>query len=249
MLHAEPNTEPNAEPNRTVHLWSLSEDVVVDNGPGTGEFVLSGRWGEERLAGAGPVVAEALRRMELGPMWPANLGPTALDPDAPARSCLVLMPELERLSHLIVRTLGVDDLGGPLLSAAPVSRRARFGLEPLPDGRPVWLAADVCLSRRAQGMALEAAGARYRVLVHRPEVAWVVGMLAWPVTPRDASDSLPMPAGMVAGILDYLVAAGIAARVEDSEVLAPRRIDRRPGVRAATLLPGQFGWRPRGCAR
>lgn len=239
----------NAEPNRTVNLWSLSEDVVVESGPGTGEFILSGQWGEERLHEVDPLVAEVLQRMELGPIWPANLGPAANDPAAPAWSYLVLMPELERLSHLIVRTLGVDDLGGPLLSAAPVSRRARFGLERLPVGQPVWLAPDVSLSRRSQGMSLEASGALYRVLVHRPEVAWVVGMLAWPVTPEDASASLSMPAGVAEGILDYLVAAGIAARVEDDGEPGSRGHGRHEDVTTATLLPGQFGWRPRGCAR
>ncbi|MFB6613147.1 NADH oxidase [Streptomyces sp. NPDC085524] len=240
---------PNAERNRTVHLWSLSEDVVVRTGPGAGEFTLSGPWGEERLGEVDPAVGEALRRMELGPMWPPNLAPGDDDPAAPAWSWLVLMPELERVSHLIVRTLGIDDLAGPLLSAAPVSRYARFGLERLPVRQPVWLAPDVSLSRRAQGMSLEASGALYRVLVHRPEVAWVVGMLAWPVTPEDASASLAMPAGVAEGILDYLVAAGIAARVEDGGAPGPRGLVRPGEVTGATLLPGQFGWRPRGSAR
>ncbi|MGW0846896.1 NADH oxidase [Streptomyces sp. NPDC002787] len=193
--------------NRTVHLWSLSEDVVVETEDAEGQLVLTGPWGRERIDGARAPVREALHRMELGPVLLTNL-----EPHAGVR--LVLLPLLERLSHLVVRTLGVDDLGGPLLSAAPVARAASFRLTRLPGRRPVHLSADVTVRRVPPGFTVESSGAPYKVMVHRPEAAWVLGLLAWPVTPDDASASLALPPGVTEAILDYLVAAGMAEPVE-----------------------------------
>ncbi|MEU0744358.1 NADH oxidase [Streptomyces sp. NPDC006134] len=195
--------------DRTVHLWSLSEDVVVEAGRAEGQLVLTGPWGPELIDGTGATVREALRRMELGPVMLTNVGPGASAP-------VVLLPVLERLSHLVVRTLSVDDLGGPLLSAAPVARTASFRLAPLPGHRPVWLPADVTVRRAPRGFTVESSGASYKVLVHRPEAAWVLGLLAWPVSPDDASASLALPPGVTEAILEYLAAAGMAAPVEPS---------------------------------
>ncbi|WP_175408015.1 NADH oxidase [Streptomyces sp. TRM64462] len=195
--------------NRTVHLWSLSQDVVVEAGDAEGQLVLTGPWGPERVDGAHAVVRDALHRMELGPVLLANV-----EPRSGVR--LVLLPLLERLSHLVVRTLGVDDLGGPLLSAAPVARTASFRLDRLPGWRPVRLPADVTVRRAPRGVTVESSDAPYRVVLHRPEAAWVLGLLAWPVTPDDASACLDLPPGMTEAILDYLAAAGMAAPADTS---------------------------------
>ena len=45
-------------------FWSLREDVMVLSGPST---VLRTPWGELRLERPGPLLREALRRMQLGP--------------------------------------------------------------------------------------------------------------------------------------------------------------------------------------
>ncbi|GGL77410.1 hypothetical protein GCM10010129_21360 [Streptomyces fumigatiscleroticus] len=103
-----------------------------------------------------PAVEKALRRMELGPCRLANLEADFDEPGedgeaAPAASgdqgdghCLLL--HLERLSHLVVRTLSIDDLSGPLLAAMPVSPVAHFALAPLPEQELVRLPGGVSFS-------------------------------------------------------------------------------------------------------
>ncbi|MFG3497984.1 NADH oxidase [Streptomyces sp. NPDC047928] len=215
-------TGPVAVPGHTsVHLWSLAEDVTVEPGDREGELVLAGRWGRERIDDAAPVVQEALRRMELGPVLLANLaaGPVAGSAAGPDGSpvLLPLVPLLRRLDHLLVRTLGLDDLRGPLLSVIPLARRAPFAPVRLPAGRPVRLPPDVSFTLRPAGVTLEAPGSAHRVILHRPEAAWVAAMLAWPVTPAAVSAALPLPPAVTGDILDYLAAARMAAPAVDDE--------------------------------
>ncbi|MEU3411655.1 hypothetical protein ABZ760_10335 [Streptomyces sp. NPDC006658] len=208
---------PDEAGGTTVDLWSLAEDVVVEPGDFEGELVLTGRWGTERVTAPHPVVEEALRRMELGPVLLANLEPGA--GDAAGQDvwyCLLL--HLERLSHLIVRTLGIDDLAGPLLSATPVSPVAHFALAKLPGRRPVRLPSGVSLTVGRDGVTVQSPGSSYRVLVHRPEAVWVLGRLAWPVTPDQVSAALALPAGVAERIMDYLAAAGLTAEAEDDRL-------------------------------
>ncbi|MFE3812034.1 goadsporin biosynthetic protein, partial [Streptomyces sp. NPDC059131] len=69
---------------RTLSLWALREDVLVDTGCPSGAVVLSGRWGEVRMRHASPSVREALRRMRLGPISLANVVAGAPPPPPPA---------------------------------------------------------------------------------------------------------------------------------------------------------------------
>ncbi|MET9383984.1 NADH oxidase [Streptomyces sp. NPDC002928] len=205
----------------TVDLWSLVEGVVVESGDLEGELVLTGPWGSERVSAPHPALEEALRRLELGPVRLANLE-AGLEPEenggrAPAADQgdgHYLLLHLERLSHLIVRTLGIDDLSGPLLSALPVSPVAHFALAPLPGRELVRLPGGVSFSVGRDGVSVQAPDASYRVQVHRPEVVWVLGLLVWPVTPDQASAALALPAGVTERILDYLAAAGMATKAE-----------------------------------
>lgn len=57
---------------RSVHLWSLSEDVRVERSAEDDTLLLTGPWGPERLDRPAPSVREALRRMELGPVVLGN---------------------------------------------------------------------------------------------------------------------------------------------------------------------------------
>ncbi|MFI0738578.1 NADH oxidase [Streptomyces sp. NPDC021100] len=220
--------------HRVLHLWSLSEDVVVEHRAG-GAMVIRGRWGAEWIDRPVPAVREALRRMELGPVLLANVetgkrggagpgqGPGSgpgqgsrqgrgrRRGDGPDPGRVIMMRVVGRLSHLIVRTLGVDDLKGPLLSVSPVTRTASFAPSRLPEETPVRLPADVVLTPWRSGFTLERADARYRVVLHRPEAVWVLGMLAWPVTPEAASAGLPLPREMTQEILAYLAAAEMLA--------------------------------------
>ncbi|MBZ4322866.1 NADH oxidase [Streptomyces huiliensis] len=221
--------------HRVLHLWSLSEDVVVEH-RADGAMVVKGRWGAEWIDRPVPAVREALRRMELGPVLLANVetaaGKRGGGPGSPAGSGrttgrrrgdgpdpgrVVMMRAVGRLSHLIVRTLGVDDLKGPLLSVSPMTRNASFAPAPLPEETPVRLPADTVLTPWRSGFTLERAEARHRVVLHRPEAVWVLGMLAWPVTPRAASAGLPLPREVTREVLSYLAAAGMLAPAGERE--------------------------------
>ncbi|MEV8315776.1 NADH oxidase [Streptomyces sp. NPDC059900] len=197
---------PDPVGRQPLHLWSLSEDVVVETTDDA--VVLTGRFGTEELIDPDPVVREALRRMELGPVLPANV---RANPEGSI--CLVLLPTLSRLSHLTVRTLGLDDLKGPLLSVSPESRLATFSPDELEAADEIRLPRDVRVTLDAAGVALESAASLHRVVLHRPEAVWVVGMLAWPVTPDAATEALPLHPEVTDGILRYLVAAGMAKPV------------------------------------
>ncbi|MBT2404107.1 MULTISPECIES: NADH oxidase [unclassified Streptomyces] len=195
----------------TVHLWSLSEDVVVDQHAGSDSLVLTSRWGQERLDRPAPVVREVLRRMELGPVLLANALNGSED------LYVVMLPTLSKLSHLVVRTLGVDDLMGPLLSVLPLSPAAPFVLVRQPRERRVRLPRHVALSVPESGIGcvLESVDSPHRVVLHRPEAAWVATMLAWPTTPDAASKALPLPPQVTEDIIGYLCAAGMVTTVDD----------------------------------
>ncbi|GAA3298927.1 NADH oxidase [Streptomyces cinereospinus] len=194
----------------TVHLWSLSEDVTVDHDVRHDQVVLKSRWGMDCLDRPGPEVREALRRMELGPVVLANVADQHVDLNE------VLLPVLSRLSHLVVRTLGADDLRGPLLSVFPVAQDAPLPLVWLPGQRAVRLPRRTVLTILNSGLSLEADDCPHRVVLHRPEAALVVAMLGWPVTPDTAKAALPLPPQMTEGIMRYLAAAGMAPPADDA---------------------------------
>ncbi|MFE4646132.1 NADH oxidase, partial [Streptomyces sp. NPDC056730] len=106
-------------------------------------------------------------------------------------------------------------LKGPLLSVFPVARPAPFTPVRLPPKRPVRMPRGVSFTLEAAGFALESVGSPHRVLLHRPEAAWVAGMLAWPITPDQASDALPLPRSVTREIIEYLAAAGMAIPVDE----------------------------------
>ncbi|WP_372347720.1 hypothetical protein [Streptomyces sp. KL116D] len=104
--------------------------MTVEQGDTDDELVLRSRFGTERISAPTPVVREALRRMQLGPVLLANISTGRLPADrtggGPGRVHLVLWPMLRRLSHLIVRTLSLEDLKGPLLSVITTRQGAGF---------------------------------------------------------------------------------------------------------------------------
>ncbi|MFJ8311733.1 MULTISPECIES: NADH oxidase [unclassified Streptomyces] len=160
---------------------------------------------------------EALSRMELGPVLLSNVEPDPDSPDGRAALCLVLLPALERLSHLVVRTLGLTSPRGPLLSVCPVSRTALFSPRGLSATSLVRLPQGVSLALEGQEFSLGRDGAQHRVLLHRPEAVWVVAVLAWPVTPQAVSQVLPLPEQVTRAVLEYLAAAGMLVQVGAGE--------------------------------
>lgn len=203
-----------------VHLWSLSEDVVLHRTARGEQLVLTSRWGVDRLERPDPLVYETLRRMELGPVLLGNAAASGRQhAEQPVDVRAFMLPTLTRLSHLVVRTLGVDDLRGPLLSVFPLVPDAPFTLR-LSGIQPVRLPGTAVLTSVPSGFSLEAAGCPHRVVLHRPEAAMVVALLAWPVTHEAAAASLPLPPQVTESVLRYLAAAGMAVAADDDSAEA-----------------------------
>ncbi|MFE7767128.1 SagB family peptide dehydrogenase [Streptomyces sp. NPDC057438] len=211
---------------RCVALWSLREDVLVDAGDPAGPVVLSGRWGETRLHRAGPLVREALRRMSLGPISLANVvaelaagnsvrpsspeGRTATAADEQAEILMLL----HRLRHLVVRSLMLEDAEQPLLSVVPIVQSARYRPDTVDRGRPVRLSRFAFLRSEGEGFVLESPVSLYRVVVHGPEAAWVIGMLGRAHTVDEIVAAVPLAAPAVTEIVAHLLGTGMLLAAE-----------------------------------
>ncbi|MGW0991832.1 NADH oxidase [Streptomyces sp. NPDC002520] len=202
-----PPTEDS--PARIHHLWSLREDTVVGWEEEGRTLVLSGPQGTERVEDPAPAVAEALRRMELGPVLLANL----LQPNGAAApghdTYTVVLSVLRGISHVVIRTLSLEDLKGPVLSVVPVGRTARFSLVRPAAQRRVRLRPTVTISVRGDAFLVRCSTLEHQVEIHRPEAMWVVSLLAWPTTPDAMVEVLPLPAELTLSILGYLAGAGM----------------------------------------
>jgi len=199
-------------------LWSLSEDVQVEVGPDGEHLVALTEWGEIEIDDTSPLVRESLHRMSLGPVAVENLpilresfqlwrdGRT----DESQEPWQRLKRVLDQLGGCVVQSLGLDDETGPVLSVAPVSRDAAFWLPPEIDpDRPIRLSRFVAMRASNGELVLESPLTRYRVALHLPLAAWVVGSLASPTTVRGLSELLNVAGPVLADIVAYLVASGI----------------------------------------
>ncbi|MGA4857272.1 NADH oxidase [Streptomyces koyangensis] len=208
-----------ADGHSTLHLWSLSEEVGIEDDASGDGLVLTGPDGVDRVPDVSPLVREALRRMQLGPVLLANAAPergSGCAPDGPLPAVgddPVLSRVLASITHLVVRTLAIDDLGGPLLSAFPLSHPAPFAPVRPPPRRAVRMVSGVSLTQESGGIAMWSAAASHRVLLHRPEAALVASLLGWPVTPEAAAEALPVLGVVPSGVIGYLTAAGMARPV------------------------------------
>ncbi|MEU5217452.1 NADH oxidase [Streptomyces sp. NPDC020807] len=208
---------PEDAPLRLHHLWSLHEDTAVGWDEEGQALLLSGPQGTERIEAPASVVAEALHRMEMGPIRLANLLPP---PDAshPAAGdtrhagqdgYTAVLSVLRDISHLVIRTLSMEDLKGPVLSVVPARRTARFVPAAVPPQRTVGLRAGVTITVRGNAFWLESRTLEHRVEIHRPEAMWVVSLLAWPTTPDALVEVAPLPAELTLAILAHLAGAGM----------------------------------------
>ena len=202
-----PRTEDS--PLRMHHLWSLREDMVVGWDEEGRTLVLRGPQGTERVEDPTPAVAEALRRMELGPVLLANLLQSNGGAVSGRDTCTVVMSVLRGISHVVIRTLSLEDLRGPVLSVVPVGRTARFSLVRLSAQRRVRLRPTVTITVRGDVFLVQCRTLDHRVEIHRPEAMWVVSLLAWPMTPDAMVEVLPLPAELTLAILGYLAGAGM----------------------------------------
>ncbi|MFF5359711.1 SagB family peptide dehydrogenase [Streptomyces scabiei] len=233
---------------RCVDLWSLREDVLVDAGDPAGPLVLSGRWGETRLHRAGPLVREALRRMSLGPISLANVvaemaAESSVRPSSPGGRTAAVADEqaeilmlLHRLRHLVVRSLTLEDAEQPLLSVVPIVQSARYRPGTFDRSRAVRLSRFAFLRSEGEGFVLESPVSLYRVVVHGPEAAWVIGMLGRAHTLDEIVAAVPLTTPVVAEIIAHLLGTGMVLAAEpestEPESAEPPPAERESAVRA-----------------
>ena len=201
-------------PLRLHHLWSLREDTAVGWDEEGRTLVLRGPQGTERIEAPPTVVAEALHRMELGPIRLANpltqpRDDTTTTAGAGADGYTAVLSVLRDISHLVIRTLSLEDLKGPVLSVVPAGRTTRFALARVPSQHRVRLRTGVTITVQGSAFVLECRALEHQVHIHRPEAMWVVSALAWPTTPDALVEVAPLPAELTLSVLDHLAGAGM----------------------------------------
>jgi SagB-type dehydrogenase family enzyme len=201
-----------------IRLWSLREDVLVENGPDGRHLVAVTQWGEITIDDTSEQVCESLRRMSLGPVSVENLPtmqegyrlPQGEQADGSAEPWQRLLRVLDQLGSCVVQSLGFDDEAGPVLSVAPVSRQAGFWLPPqiAPD-QPLKMSRYGAIQASRAGLVLESPTTHHRVVLHRPLAAWVAASLGRATTVAELSVLLNIAEPVLADIAAYLVASGV----------------------------------------
>ncbi len=202
-----------------IELWSLREDVLVEDGPGKDELVAVTRWAEIRLDGADDTVRESLHRMSLGPVSLANVLPgrppgsdsvNGLDKMDDRLAWANLLSVLDLLSGSVVRSLGLSDGDSPLLSAVPIAPHASFHPARVDPDRPVRLSRFAAIRAVDGELLLESPLSAYHIVLHRHIASRVVMALSSPTTIGEIADVADVPPDIVSDIMAYLAATGIA---------------------------------------
>lgn len=192
-----------------MHLVSLSEDVLVETDADSDALVVVSRWGEHVIDTPVAAVRESLHRMCLGPISQHNLGSSAGDGQRQTGADGdELTAVLERISGSVVRSVGLPDRQGPLLSLVPFTATARFRWTPPDPARVVRLSRFATLRRRGDELMIETPQAKFRVVAHRELAAQVVSVLASASTATAVSQVVGVPEPVVIDLLGYLLAAG-----------------------------------------
>ncbi|GAA3203685.1 SagB family peptide dehydrogenase [Nonomuraea helvata] len=187
-------------------LWSFREDVYLefqDDG-----LILRSRWEDVSAPMPGRQVAEALRRMCLGPISLENV--ITRDADSEELSRI-----LEVVHHLVVRSFGPDPEQA-LISVAPISPRAVFRRAPLAEDMPLRMSRFAAILPGKRDWRMESPLSLHRVLLHQAGAVALVGALGRPVLPSALSPGERHVAAC-------LVATGMA--VQASRVSAQAEFD------------------------
>jgi len=218
-------TDPPPAGIRRVSLWSLREDVLVEANTGEDSVLVLTRWGEIRVDSPGPAAKELLRRMSFGPVSLENvLGAPAREPAAEELAQHKRLHEvLDQLQCAVVRSLGLQNAAGPLLSVVPIARQATFDPPELDSGQVVRLSRFAALRVGEAGMLLESPLALHRVVLHRAVATWVVGSLGRPTTPAATAAALHLAEPVALDLVSYLVAAGMVVLSQPGALPATAR--------------------------
>jgi SagB-type dehydrogenase family enzyme len=202
-----------------VPLWSLTEDALVELGE-DGSLVVMTRWGEFDFGVVDALTAESLRRMALGPVRLGNVIPPGPDshrfaepgtePGGPSRGepSAALGPVLARLRGSVVRSLGLDDGKGPMLSVLPVGIADEFVPVMVPPRRRVRLSRFAALRPGEGGLLLESPVSSFQVLLSRPHAIRIASALAVPVTVADVAAEAELALPVAEEVLGYLAGTG-----------------------------------------
>lgn len=194
-------------------LWSLREDVFVEPYAADGSLTLYGRWGDVVLWRLPEPVGNFLHRMQLGPVSLTNvLGDPAGPGPLSTADRATLFVTLERLHHLIVRSLSAGNGEQPLVSVIPVSPRARFRVKRIDPDRAVRLSVFATLGSDGTALSLESPLSLHRAVLHGPQAAWLAASLGRPRTPRELTTLLNLPRELVLDTMAYLIAAGMVVQ-------------------------------------
>ncbi|MFD4670228.1 hypothetical protein ACFWNN_10875 [Lentzea sp. NPDC058450] len=197
-------------------LWSLMEDVFVDEG--SEHLTVHGRWGAIEIADTSPLVREALHRMSLGPVALENI--SALHENfvrwkAGAGPCLVwrkLKNTLDQLGGCLVPSLGLNDGAGPILSLVAVTREAVFALPSIGDDQIVSMRPHTEIERLNGDQALNCPGRAYQVILHSaPATEIAKSLLHTESTINQLAESLQVDKTLVADVVAYLAGADLVA--------------------------------------
>lgn len=184
-------------------LCSLREDVMVEVDGGDDYILLTTYWGDTTITEPSGAVRESLERMSLGPVRLENILPR----DQAERRRVERV--LELLNGCVVHSLGHQDSVGPLLSAVPIARRARFHLPKIERHRPLRLSKFAAMRASEGELVLESPLARHRVALHRPIAAQVVTLLSKATLIPDLAAAVNADVALIREIVTYLAAAGM----------------------------------------
>ena len=217
----------NSAAVRRRELWSLREDVSLEEDPFRDPLRLRGRWGDITIPWSSRLVRETLYRMSLGPISLENAasatampaGGTYRDADQARAQLTELHDVLERLQPLIVRSLAQES-GQPLLSVVPITMRSRFHPVPLAAGAPFRLSVFARMRADGREYAIESPLSLHRVVLHQPAAMRLIAPLASPITPAAFTAALARAESAAARVLEYLVAAGMVVGGEGAGATA-----------------------------
>ncbi|MGW8731176.1 hypothetical protein ACWGNF_34675 [Streptomyces sp. NPDC055808] len=189
-------------------FWSLREDVTVLFGQST---VLRTPWGELRLERPGPLLREALHRMQFGPVSLGNVVPGFPGYDVPQdewnEASRELLDALQPLQHVIVRHLAIG--ASPLLSVIPLSPGATFRPSSVAPGGEVRLRKEAVLRRPGRDPVLSYEGCDHRVELHGPDAPRLLLHLQGGKGDFRSPLDVPLPQSVVRAARAYAVAAGV----------------------------------------
>lgn len=216
-MHIDSGTPPG---DLSLPLWSFREDVAIES-TGDGNLTILTRWGEVLVDRPAPAIEDSLRRM--------TFGPVALDNVADL-DWADLHDVFYRLPGCVVHSLGLKDSATPLLSATPISNRARFEPPKLGVAAPIRLSRFAFLRESVNELLLESPLSHHRVVLHRPLASWVVGSLGRPTTIADVARGINIAEPLVAEIVAYLAAADMVVFGEDESRGVPFDEDTDPAL-------------------